>query len=60
MAERKVTAIEQVTSGVSDGALSRALWEVAKEVSRWAADTCPVNSGLDTSNPFTAPINWHC
>lgn len=34
--------------------------EMAKEVSRWAADTCPVNSGLDTSNPFTVPIHWHC
>lgn len=29
-AERKVTTREQVTSGVPDVALSRALWEVAK------------------------------
>lgn len=53
----KATAIEEVTCGVSDEAYRRGFGEVAKEDSHWAADMCPINRGLDSSNPFIVPIN---
>lgn len=52
----KATAIKQTTCGVSGEAYRKAFWEAAKGVSHWAANMCPVNGGLNTSNPFTLPI----
>lgn len=53
----KSTAIEQVTGGVSDKACRRMFWEMAKEDGHWAADVCPENADLESSNQFTVPIN---
>lgn len=44
-----------MTGGSSDKTYRKALGEMAKGVSHWAANLCALNGGLDTAKAFTVP-----